>query len=697
MPSSSSRPSPPPSPELDESLQSDDDDDDRRRESAKAARARAHSTKGKERAGPKPTASKTHPRPKSAAWSKGSSAHHRPTSTVRAQPKVSNPRRHLSSDVNGESAESDGSLSWDDDDDSRREPAKAARGRTHHRAHSTKGKHRADAERVQSITPESRPLDIAQGKGRVRIRTRLTWDNVRKDIMLKYADEWCGGTSNTREAVVSRIVVEFQKMTLEWPWETTMEGAIRNWMRNYQTKLFSKSQAGNSDVEPSKTADKLNMYSQQLMSKPRAKSGSEIWGMQPENKALIKHSMPSEPAVGDGGRQAAVRRQLFEDLSDEEQEHWNQLALEPPTAEAVVAAKRRNREVIVRRVIELFRSVINDTVTGVGRAAFHVRMGIENDNGPPTYAQTYVGPYLDGQSFNQFAGGLDKENGLWTEFIDLLIGQQRLGEELGITYEGTRPLLPEHDTQWAIAKTKDVLWTYFKACWVHAHPHAEANSLADILNILQVYDSIHKAQETDRPFQFKVDPNASKVETGRDDDSENPFEPDGNVPDTDAAAMGRRTKTKAANGVNNENKGEEDEDKEDEDKEDEDNDKGGGDEGHEGEGGVGDKDEDGVRDGDERGDGMEMGDEDEDEDGDGDKGGDGDEGGDAGESARPRRRGKRQAEQAVDEDEQEGGDQSNQRKKRRVRNSRSRTPPLKTRAQAAAAQRNMTEYMLSMA
>ncbi|KAH9828819.1 uncharacterized protein C8Q71DRAFT_863677 [Rhodofomes roseus] len=97
-----------------------------------------------------------------------------------------------------------------------------------------------------------------------------------------------------------------------------------------------------------------------------------------------------------------------------------------------------------------------------------------------------------------------------------------------------------------------------------------------------------------------------------------------------------------------------------------------------------DEDEDEERDGDNRRDGD--GDKDEDEDGDGDKGGDGEEGGDAGESARPRRCGKRQAEQAVDEDEQEGGDQSNQWKKRRVRNSRSRTPPLKTRAQAAAAQ-----------
>ncbi|KAH9926048.1 uncharacterized protein B0H18DRAFT_954920 [Fomitopsis serialis] len=313
------------------------------------------------------------------------------------------------------------------------------------------------------------PADVNSKADDKKVRQRTDWTVNGLDVVMDgFLKDWnnLADTKKARRQFRARVLKDILP---KWTQETDPEEAIYNYFKNH---------GGKASHTRATTPDDVHINSKDLFAKSRAKGPSELWAEVPENKARIMQNCEGKNEVGAGGRQAATRRALFEQLPAEEKAIWEEKARAPLSCEAQEAAMARNREALTDRLSALFQGTIGDGANRVGDAVFYCLLGFNDHRKPVQVKHIFAGNKLAGQTFPAWGGAeLATQLERWRQYVcEVLPTQppQQPAEELdeiddGLLYEDGRPMLPSWGADMTGRKAAEILWAFFRGSWARAH------------------------------------------------------------------------------------------------------------------------------------------------------------------------------------------------------------------------------------
>ncbi|KAH9927711.1 uncharacterized protein B0H18DRAFT_1118237 [Fomitopsis serialis] len=307
------------------------------------------------------------------------------------------------------------------------------------------------------------PADVNSKADDKKVRQRTDWTVNGLDVVMDgFLKDWnnLADTKKARRQFHARVLKDILP---KWTQETDPEEAIYNYFKNH---------GGKASHTRATTPDDVHINSKDLFAKSRAKGPSELWAEVPENKARIMQNCEGKNEVGAGGRQAATRRALFEQLLAEEKAIWEEKARAPLSCEAQEAAMARNREALTDRLSALFQGAIGDGANRVGDAVFYCLLGFNDHRKPVQVKHIFAGNKLAGQTFP--AWGAPNWRPSLNDGGNTYTTPQQPAEELdeiddGLLYEDGRPMLPSWGADMTGRKAAEILWAFFRGSWARAH------------------------------------------------------------------------------------------------------------------------------------------------------------------------------------------------------------------------------------
>ncbi|KAH9830171.1 uncharacterized protein C8Q71DRAFT_862754 [Rhodofomes roseus] len=367
---------------------------------------------------------------------------------------------------------------------------------------------------TNSTVPDAPPKPKKQKK------PRTNWQELGLvELLQSHMAGWnaSGDDTQRRKAFLDKVVAE---IAASGKWKpknpTNLRAVTRTWFKNHKNDTHDSGSESEDDVPDNDNATQKSIFSK------RAKGPSERWAEVPENKARILQYMDPTKGAGQGGRIAAMRKRLYDELPQEEKDYWESLPPPEQTPDEVEADMAENRKKLPDTLSEMLRSLIGVGPHRIGNTIFFVRWAIMPADGELDTMQFYVGDEPDGESFIDYAGGLMAENTQWVGY-----SQKALRVGHGITYVNGRPMLPESRPEWNGINMIEVLQEYFRAAWHYAHqgvdevPVLTAASISERLahlgwptpdlsqatgatveQVFPLWIKIRSTQDTDAAFTF---------------------------------------------------------------------------------------------------------------------------------------------------------------------------------------------------